>query len=92
MNKYDVISDLASMISELPDDMQGRLFQAAFRYLEKREGPTLKPVEKAIIGGFKWRLDEALEQQEKLSETRRATGKLGGRPRKRETAKNYSKL
>lgn len=82
MSKYDILVELAITISDLPEDMQGRIFQAAFRYLEKGDEPMLQSAEKAVFSGFQWRFDAVLAKNRRLSEARRAAGKLGGRPRK----------
>ena len=79
MNKFDIIIEFAHSVHDLPEDMQGRLFQAAFRYLESGVLTNLNSIEKALFNSFKWRFDNILEKERRLSETRRAAGKLGGK-------------
>lgn len=79
MNKFDIIIEFAHSVHDLPEDMQGRLFQAVCQYLESGVLTNLNSTEKALFNSFKWRFDNILEKERRLSETRRAAGSLGGK-------------
>lgn len=79
--KYDIIKQLVSAISELPDDAQGRIFKASLAYMENGVEPQLDMVENAVFRCFKPRFDEVMEAEKMLSEKRSRCGRKGGRPK-----------
>ena len=89
--KYDIIKQLVSAISELPDDSQGRIFRASVEYLETGIAPQLDMVENTAFRCFKPLFDEVIEDERRLSEMRSNCGKKGGRPKKKITRKPTSK-
>ena len=86
--KYDVIKQLVSAISELPADSKVRIIEASIQYLETGMEPELDMVENTAFKCFKQRFDEVLENDRQLSRKRSASGRKGGRPRKRKREEN----
>ena len=92
MKKYDIIKQLVSATSELPDDTQGRIFRAAVKYLETGVESQLDTIENTVFKCFRPRFDEIMEYEKRVSVKRAASGKKGGRPKKKNEKKTLVEI